>query len=133
MPRTPPALPVRAAAWAAFVVLAGLLAMHGLGTHGSMAAEEPMAAMSHAVHEVVDGDPLAAVLSAPSQEHGHGHAMASCVAVLTLLAGSLLLLTAARGPRRLWRLGSRPWGPRVPRRSRTPAPPDLLRLSILRC
>ena len=70
MHRTPPALPVRAAAWAAFVVLAGLLAMHGVGTHGSMAAEGPMAAMSHTAHAVVDGDPFVAVLSAPSRGHG---------------------------------------------------------------
>ena len=134
MHRTPSALPVRAAAWAAFVVLAGLLAMHGLGTHGTAAADEPMATMSHAAHEVVDGDPVAAVLSAPSPEHGALHGTATCVAVLTLLAGTaLLLLLAARSPRRAWRVAGHAERRRGPRRTRAPDPPDLMRWSILRC
>ena len=134
MPRTPSALPVRVAAWAAFVVLSGLMAMHGLGTHGTMAAEEPMAAMSHAAHEVVDGDALAAVLSSPAPHHGAAHDRATCVAVLTLLAGTaLLLLLAGSSPRRAWWIGDRTARRRGPRRPRAPGPPDLLRWSVVRC
>ena len=108
--------------------------MHGLGTHGSMAAEEPMAAMPHAVHEVVGHDPVAAVVRLRRRRHGVVHDMATCVAVLTLLAGTALLLLLAARSRRRRAWSAPPSGTtRPPPPAWRPDPPDLMRWSVLRC
>jgi hypothetical protein len=127
MSSRPPALPIRAGVWAAFLVLAGLMAMHGLGTHGTMATSHEPMSMPSVVH--ADHTPMLAP-AAPAL--GMEHLAAGCLVVLglalVLFLGLGLLDPAARRTQ---------WLPaatmRVLRRARAPDPPDLLRLSICRC
>jgi hypothetical protein len=127
MSNGPLALPIRAGVWAAFLVLAGLIAMHGLGTHGTMATSDETMPMPSVVQ--ADHTPM---LDPAGPAPGMDHLAAGCLVVLglalVLFIGLGLLDPAARRT---------PWLPaatmRVLRRARAPDPPDLLRLSICRC
>ena len=116
--------------WAAFVVLAGLLAMHGLAAHGALDTPPPTAVAAHAVtHDAPHHD------GSPGHDRGAMSSMATCVAVLSL--GLLLLglaLVLLRTARRGWltaRVVRRALLERL--RARAPDPPDLWTLSVCRC
>ncbi len=146
-PRLRAGVGVRAGAWVSVLVVAGLLAMHGLGAHGSMtgsmvagdsttSTDVSMSRMSahpsstpH-LEDVVTAAEIGLVAPvAPSQ--GAHHVMASCVVVLSV-ALLLLLVVLPMGTRR-----RTPWLPehlvRLLRRARAPDPPDLVRLCVCRC
>lgn len=135
----------RRALWVAglLVVLAGVLGMHGLSTHG-VEAVVPTVSHDHAsaslgaATEVVPAmvstgsrELLAAV--AGSSDHDRSHLSGGvCLAVLGSLVALLLLLRQRRLP------GSLPWTPAPPRsapltRVRSPDPPNLFVLSVQRC
>lgn len=144
----------RARPWAARLLLlgalAGLFAMHGLGGHGTAMTEDAMAAMSAAApatgtsgghHAAPAGGTATAgpaatvgpVLSAADPLGGtpldHA-AMVMCLAIL-LLAAALALARAA--PAVALAPLPRPTASVLPRRTRSPDPPDLSRLCVLRC
>lgn len=144
-PRLRAGVGVRVGAWVSLLVVAGLLAMHGLGAHGSMAGTGPMTSADASMHGMTshgDASKVAAVattavlaevhLVAPvAPAHGAHHVMASCVVVLSF---ALLLLLG------LLPTGSQRRTPTVPdhlvrllRRARDPDPPDLVRLCVCRC
>lgn len=116
--------------WAAFVVLAGLIAMHGLAAHGALDTPPPTAVAAHgAAHDAPHQD------GSSGHDHGSMPSMATCVAVLSL--GLLLLglaLVLLRTARRGW-LTARVVRRRllVLLRARAPDPPDLWSLSVCRC
>lgn len=136
-------LPVRVGACAVFLVLAGLLAMHGIGSHGTMStshATTSAAAPAHGTHgaHVGHGGTLMdagthETMLAPSRPHaGFDHLAGACLVVLGL---ALLLLLGHSGAvvgRRV-ALTYRTPSLAVPPRARAPDPPDLLRMSICRC
>lgn len=137
------------------LVLAGLFAMHGLGTHGthnshgtdplagaSMSSAAP-AGGSHVSHTRGHGHDMAAVgamgadaLAAIVADAGGGRTggliLGLCFAVLAATLGLLLSLIARRGRMPLRLPVSAPVGLRTPR-GRDPDPPDLARLSVRRC
>jgi len=133
-------------------VLAGLFAMHGLGTHGthsthgsdsmagaSMSASAP-AGVSHESHDQGHGhEPaavavaaLAAVVAGAGDGPTGGLLLGLCFAVLAAIVGLLLTLIARHGLTALHLPVSAPVGLRTPR-GRDPDPPDLARLSVRRC
>lgn len=131
------------------LVVAGLLAMHGIAGHGTHkmampphtgrthashapAATQPVS-RHHGVAAPAAGSPLvaAAAIVSPTPLNGTGKGVAgACVAVLL----GMTLLWWARAGSRLVR-GLRPWRHSAPafRRGRDPDPPSLVRLSIHRC
>ena len=127
---------LRACAWAALLVVAGLLAMHGVGTHGTTAEDHASmeAVPGHQAGELVGPATVAeavAVLGPATHAPGAHHVRAACVAVLTfallLLLGMLPLGSARRTPSAPAHLV------RLLRRARAPDPPDLVRLCVCRC
>ncbi len=126
------------ALWAVAWVLGGLLAMHGLSSHGTgvpghdahrPVAETSMAVGPSAAHMTT---PLTAPMSvtAPGVPD-QGHLLAACLVVLglaLLVSLGVLPLTSVRG-----RAGPLPGPDLILARARDPAPPDLVRLSICRC
>lgn len=136
-------LPARVGAIAVFLVLAGLVAMHGLGAHGTSGDEQAVSAhasghstlAAHATGPVMAMEPPQASTSllapdAPAMP-GMDHAGAMCVVVLTMLLVALVLAptggwrrTPLRVPDSLLRLR---------RRARAPDRPDLVKLSVCRC
>ena len=118
---------------AVFLVLGGLLAMHGLGTHGIAGDDHAGMSGAHAAAPRADAAALAPLALDPrAPAHGAEHLMAGCVAVLGVAMALLLGLMAPRGG---WRSIPvtlvRPVA--VPRRARAPDPPDLVRLCVCRC
>jgi hypothetical protein len=134
------------------LVLAGLFAMHGLGTHGtysphrtdplsgtSMSSAAP-AGVSHEGHDLglghemaaVGADALEAVFAPAGDGWAGGLLLGLCFAVLAATFGLLLTLIARGGLTPLRLPVSAPVGPRTPR-GRDPDPPDLARLSVRRC
>jgi hypothetical protein len=127
---------LRVGAWAALLVVAGLLAMHGVGTHGSTAEEHAsMGAVPghHAAEHLGAGMVAEAVaaLAPAAPAPGAHHVRTACVAVLALalllLLGILPLGSARRTPSTPAHLV------RLLRRARAPDPPDLVRLCVCRC
>ena len=124
--------------------LAGLFAMHGLGGHGTAMSEDAMAAMSATAHAsgaghdvsppsapVVTSPPTAVLTSSDPLGSAADHAtMAMCLAVL-LLAAALALARSA--PVAALAPAPRPDARVLPQHPRTPDPPDLSRLCVLRC
>lgn len=140
MSRTPSGPTSTVGAWAAFVVLAGLLAMHGLASHGSMDPGTPMTSMTSmtgttatAATSVVA--PARAAAQAPTTDDHGATGMpgtGSCVAVLGLLL--LLVVLALRTGGTGWRVvAGRRLRLLTPVRARPPDPPDLWTLSVCRC
>ncbi|EAP97160.1 hypothetical protein JNB_16784 [Janibacter sp. HTCC2649] len=152
-----PQTTVRYALWLVglFALLAGIVGMHGLNSHGAMAAEEHPPAHSvvaghggaargtidDAMVVVVDemASPVAslvvvAVAAGPSGTDGGMGGMSSmCVAILVLALAILLrLLGAAPGLLTLARTVQAPVGSSAPH-ARDPDPPSLIHLSIQRC
>ena len=134
------------------LVLAGLFAMHGLGTHGThsphgtdpltgttMSSAAP-AGVSHESHALghghamasVGADALAAVVAGAGGGQAGGLLLGLCAAVLAATVGLLLTLIARSGLTPLRRPEPAPVGLRTPR-GRDPDPPDLARLSVRRC
>lgn len=126
------------------VVLAGLLGMHGLDSHGAAGMDTAHAVVTRsatdaiaghhsmaAVHKV--GSAVAAVTVATGQTATDGDMEAGCcLAVIAVALIALLrLLRNARG-RPLYRLVAR--SARAPGyHARDPDPPSLISLSIQRC
>ena len=122
---------VRAGVWASFLILAGLLLMHGIGSHGTMGDDhDGMAPMAMASTAAAAPAGLVTTLQ-PVIPPGSDEMSSMCVVVLTLaLVVGLWLSGLARVPRdaaALRRL--RP----VAGRARAPDPPCLVKLSVCRC
>lgn len=131
LPRT-----ARRALWLGglLVVLAGVLGMHGLGTHGT-GEVAPAGVSAHADH-ALGAMPVArsvAALEAPA-DHGAmdmgGGDM--CVAILLGSLLVLFLVGARSGQGRFLFSPTRPISPTL-RRARSPDPPSLIALSVQRC
>ena len=135
------------------LVLAGLFAMHGLGTHGThsthgsdsmaLATVSPPAPadVSHEGHgpdhapeqaAVMGVASLAPVVAGAGDGPTGGLLLGLCLAVLAAAYGLLLTLIARRGLAPLRRPVPAPVVLRTPR-GRDPDPPDLARLSVRRC
>ena len=143
MSRTPSGPTSRVGAWAAFVVLVGLFAMHGLASHGSMSGTGDMGDMGSMagvgatakVPVTAAGHQVAGPGQAPD-DGGHGSGAmpgtGSCVAVLVLLLLLVVLSLRRLGP--TWLLGRARRVRLLTRgRARLPEPPDLWTLSVCRC
>jgi hypothetical protein len=123
-----------------FIVVAGVLGMHGLGSHGLSAAHLRVVHNSSIAvgdHQMVRPAVLGVAASAAVQSAGRGidHNGMSlgelCVAVLSALGLLLLLISALRPRQDVLPPRSRPW--RVRRVSgRDRDPPSLAQLSVLR-
>jgi hypothetical protein len=137
--RTPaPARRLRPAlAWWAVVVLtgAGLLAMHGLGTHGTAAGDAGMAHTSMASHTGamhVVHDAAHVISATPTGHLGMDMGtMAMCLAVLAGMLLALRCLPRGRVVGAAYILGVPARAPTAT--ARAAVPPDLLRLCVQRC
>lgn len=120
---------VRAGVWASFLILAGLLLMHGIGSHGTMGDDhDGMAPMGSSVAAAPAG--LVTTLQ-PGTPPGDDEMASMCVAVLTLaLVVGLWFSGLVHVPRD--RAALRRLRP-VARRARAPDPPCLVKLSVSRC
>jgi uncharacterized protein DUF6153 len=125
-----------------FLLLTGVLGMHGWGAHGVASAghmpsahgggpagvEHPAVAMAAAVGETAS--PAMRPLDGGA-DHGGMSLAGLCVAVLSALGSVLLLLRALRRRAAEQLPSAPPWhARRVPGRDRDP--PSLARLSVLR-
>lgn len=126
---------MRASRWGFIAAtLLGLVAMHGLGTHGIHGAAADATAVTHRVvhHE----DPLAAAtdeVASPGPDHKQGVSLnALCVAILVGLVAISRLLRASQSAAGRWSREGQASSIVVPR-ARDPDPPALAQLSILRC
>jgi hypothetical protein len=133
-----------AAVWT--LLLLGLFAMHGAGSHSSAAhASAPTADVlgstaSHAGHAGHDGHDSLVESGDPvgdSEDEGGspGHRAAElCLAILCALLSALAAFGALTRPRRpLFKVRRSPVSAPFPSWLRPPDPPCLIRLSILRC
>ncbi len=120
----------RRAVWVVglLVVLAGVLGMHGLSTHGVEAVAPETHAQSHlgshlGVQDHAGGD----------RDHGGTHLSpgAVCLAVLLGSVLALLVLGGAGSMIRPWFVT--PDRPMAVRQTRSPDPPCLFALSVQRC
>ncbi len=122
---------VRAGVWASFLVLAGLLLMHGVGSHGTMGDDhDGMAPMAMGSSAAVAPAGLVTTLQ-PGTPPGSDEMASMCVVVRTLaLVVGLWLSGLLHVPRdRAALRGPRP----LARRARAPDPPCLVKLSVCRC
>lgn len=114
--------------------LLGVLAMHGVGSHGVHGAEGNMAPTAHSSagldHMAVSVTHEAASPS-PIHERGLGLEVL-CVATLVGFVLALRLLLRVRSAADRWRRVRHAYAMVRPR-ARGPDPPTLARLSILRC
>ena len=106
----------RRAGWLAVLIALGVVAMHGLGCHGTAAGDLAMD-MTHPASSAATPAPMAMYGTADTiapvhDSHGMPEAGLLCVAVL---AGAVLLL--------LLTLRRARYGGVLPRRRRSPAPP----------
>lgn len=123
------------------VVVLGVLAMHGLGTHGLTGSHTPVHTPAHATatggHHAMAaasllGDGVGDVLAAPSHPGAADGMTEMCMAILGLGLALLLLLRARRAAVR-WALPAARWPlVRIPA-GRDRDPPTLALLSIRRC
>jgi len=125
------------------VVLLGVLAMHGLGPHGTATSGSGLAAAGHGIAMATSDLPAMpdeteaganhGVQAGPPGDASSGHSLVElCLAVLLGL-GIALLALAARGRRsRAWAAVPGLLGRRLAH-FRSPDPPSLSQLSLLRC
>lgn len=127
--------------WLATLAFAGLLAMHGLGTHGAHAAGPPsdLAAVSTSGHDAAHtghGAALGSTLDSQAEYEMTSYAGGLAALCLALLAVGLVWLVAHTRPGRGWRLPptltALPAVP-VPVTARAHAPPRRSELSVWRC
>lgn len=125
---------MRASRWGLVAAtLVGLVAMHGLGSHGVHGADSDQAAMTHGVASVEDMlVPMADEVASPMPAHGGLGLEVLCVAILGGLGVVLGLLRRIRSATDPRESGSRSYSLVRPR-ARDPDPPTLAELSILRC
>lgn len=124
--------------WLATLAVAGLLAMHGLGTHGAHAAGPPadLTTVSAAGHDSAHADHGAAV-DPETQDEPTSYAGGLAALCLALLTVGLAWLVAHTRPGRGWRLppGTLTALAAVPApvTARAHAPPRRSELSVWRC
>jgi hypothetical protein len=115
---------------ALFLVLAGLVSMHGLGTHGIGGGMNHAAMTDRSIRHVAPDTQTGPLHDA---RQGTLPAGALCLAVLSFVAVVLLLRCANRISGQVKWPAEEPGRRSVPPRARAPDRPSLAALSILRC